>query len=297
MESLGIYRELADCYDRRGQVSMRDRFLILAADAALEAGQAGEAERLRQRLLQGSRHHMLRPYSSFAEAVQAPDVQTYLRDLRVNYPLDVAEQLLESLRSAAPALEQTPLVNLSLDPVPPAPAIPPTAPLIDLSSTPAAQPGKLADAEVWHTRGMAAPGRPARVDTYPIRQEAEPATTPPRPLAQPLPARPPQPRPAAGSARPAPPPAPAPLPPAAQPARAVPVTQPVPRPPLARPLGPSAPLAQPLAAIPRPALEELEPAGQGGWLSMLLVGVVLAAGLALVAFTLARPFLPDGWLP
>jgi hypothetical protein len=33
------------------------------------------------------------------------------------------------------------------------------------------------------------------------------------------------------------------------------------------------------------------------WLTMLLVGVVLTAGVALFAFTLARPFLPAGWLP
>src|SRR5688572_1432363 len=67
-DNLSIYRELADHYDRLGQVSMRDRFLMLAADAALAAGQPDEAERLRQRLLATSRHHMLRPYASFAEA-------------------------------------------------------------------------------------------------------------------------------------------------------------------------------------------------------------------------------------
>ena len=98
MDRLSVYRELADRYDHLGQVSMRDRFLILAADAALEGGRAGEAETLRQRLLQGSRHHMLRPYYSFAEAACAADVQSYLHDLRTNYPLEVAQQLLDSLK-------------------------------------------------------------------------------------------------------------------------------------------------------------------------------------------------------
>jgi hypothetical protein len=102
MDRLSVYRELAEQYDRLGQVSMRDRFLILAADAALEAGEAGEAERMRLRLLQGSRHHMLRPYHSFAEAALAGDVQTYLHDLRTNYPPDVAQQLLDSLKGSGP---------------------------------------------------------------------------------------------------------------------------------------------------------------------------------------------------
>jgi hypothetical protein len=30
---------------------------------------------------------------------------------------------------------------------------------------------------------------------------------------------------------------------------------------------------------------------------LLLVGVVATAGLALLVFTLGRPFLPAGWLP
>jgi hypothetical protein len=30
---------------------------------------------------------------------------------------------------------------------------------------------------------------------------------------------------------------------------------------------------------------------------MVLVGVVAALALALAAFTLARPFLPPGWIP
>src|SRR4051812_18245581 len=115
-DRLGVYRELADTYDRLAQASMRDRFMILAADAALEAGQPAEAEALRQRLLQASRYHMLRPYNSFAEAIQAPDVQTYLRDLRANYPLEVARQLLATLLPTG-AVASAPVAR----PAPPAP--------------------------------------------------------------------------------------------------------------------------------------------------------------------------------
>ena len=153
-ERLGVYRELADTYDRLGQVSMRDRFMILAADAALEAGQPPEAERLRQRLLQASRYHMLRPYESFAEAIQSADVQTYLRDLRANYPLDVARQLLATLlptgavwsaSNPSPVAQHSHPAAIPFDPAPPPeiyPMIPPTAPLLDIygRQAPAARP-------------------------------------------------------------------------------------------------------------------------------------------------------------
>src|SRR5687767_4359846 len=102
-ESLTVYRELADHFEQVGQASMRDRFLMLAADAALQAGLRDEAERLRQRLLAGSRHHMLRPYNSFAEAASVPDVQTYLADMRANYPLSHAREILDSLRTSETA--------------------------------------------------------------------------------------------------------------------------------------------------------------------------------------------------
>src|SRR5205085_11918442 len=90
--------------------------LVLAADAALAAGSGDEAERLRLRLLQLNPHHMLKPYSSFAQALEAPDVSTYVRDLRQNYPPEVAEGLLRMLPAEEDRVSQ---------------ALPPTAPVIN----------------------------------------------------------------------------------------------------------------------------------------------------------------------
>ena len=53
------YRELAENYAEQGQEQLRDRFLVLAADAALSAGRVEEAERLRFRLLQCNPKHLL----------------------------------------------------------------------------------------------------------------------------------------------------------------------------------------------------------------------------------------------
>jgi hypothetical protein len=92
------YEELAVWYDRQGQAKLRDWFLVLAADAAVALGQPDHAERLRQRLLHVNPHHLLRPYATFAEALRSPDVQSYVADLRRNYPPETAEQLLQSTR-------------------------------------------------------------------------------------------------------------------------------------------------------------------------------------------------------
>src|SRR5262249_61880238 len=98
LATLQVYKELADWYERQGQAAMRDRFLILAAEAAFSAGKADEAERLRQRLLQGNPHHMLKPFSSFSQALQSPNIQIYLHHFQVNYPPGTAQNLLPSVR-------------------------------------------------------------------------------------------------------------------------------------------------------------------------------------------------------
>jgi hypothetical protein len=96
--TLKVYEDLAQWYERQGQAKLRDWFLVLAADAALAAGRADEAERLRGRLLHVNPHHLLRPFDSFADALKSPDVQGYVVDLRRTYPPQAAEQLLQEQR-------------------------------------------------------------------------------------------------------------------------------------------------------------------------------------------------------
>src|SRR5262249_62339446 len=75
-----IYKELADWHERQAQPQMRDRFLVLAADAALTAGRPAEADLLLARLLRPHPHHMLRPFATFGEAMASPDIQNYVRE-------------------------------------------------------------------------------------------------------------------------------------------------------------------------------------------------------------------------
>lgn len=95
--SVHLYRDLAENYDQHGEAQLRDRFLVLAADAALRAGQADEAERLRARLLEYNPHHLLKPFASLEEALKSRDVANYVSALRRSHPHEKAEQLLDSL--------------------------------------------------------------------------------------------------------------------------------------------------------------------------------------------------------
>jgi hypothetical protein len=121
---LQVYRDLADWHERQGLDQLRDRFLVLAAAAAHAAGQAEEGERLRQRLLRGNPQHPLRPFTSFGQALHSTKVQAQIEDLRQEYPLPAAEDLLNSLRANSP-----PPPRRSASRV-----LPPTAPVIDLGN-------------------------------------------------------------------------------------------------------------------------------------------------------------------
>lgn len=103
-QTIRIYEELAQVCDQQGQPQMHDRFLVLAADVALNAGKAAEAERLRLRLLKQNPHHLLKPFASFAEAVRSDDVRNYVRALRRSHPPESAEQLLQTLRNGEAAI-------------------------------------------------------------------------------------------------------------------------------------------------------------------------------------------------
>lgn len=92
-----LYEQLADKYHAKGKFPERDRFLILAADAAWNAGQPDTAEGLRRRILEHNPNHLLRPYASFAEALKSADILAYVQQLRRGYPRERALELLKEL--------------------------------------------------------------------------------------------------------------------------------------------------------------------------------------------------------
>jgi hypothetical protein len=249
--TLRVYKELADWYERQGQAAMRDRFLILAAEAAFSAGAPDEAERLRQRLLQGNPHHMFKPFSSFSQALQSTNIQIYIHDLQANYPPETAEGLLRNLRSGT---ETAPL--------------PRTAPLIEMRDEPTLPLGNTLES----------------LKVYPLRDELDATQSPAAPL-KPTHLN----NPAARK-----------MPAVAQPSRPSAVNAPIPRaqPVLPRQSAPARPARPAVVSNPEPPRQPLEPSAPGGaWLTLLLFGMTVTAGVALAVCTLARPFLPAGWLP
>src|SRR5208282_3070741 len=109
MDIVAVYEELAEFEEQRGESQPRDRFLILAADAALAQGDNDRAELIRARLLDVNPHHLLKPYPSFADALKAPDVFGYVADLRRSYPPAEAERLLASVQGGGPGAEAEPV--------------------------------------------------------------------------------------------------------------------------------------------------------------------------------------------
>jgi hypothetical protein len=254
-----LYLQLAEHYEDRSEPKMRDRFLILAADAATTAGQDAEAERLLQRLLRSSPHHMLKAFGTFAEAIQAEPIRMYIDDLRKNYPAEIAENLLTSLRQGD---EPPPPAETWATPLPVAPE----------------RPG---DDEDDQTIPGLLPADPDAFNLVPEEADDTTQLISQKPVAQPRPAARPEPTP---THTPRPTIKPLPLAP----------TDPVPPRPRQTTSQQSG-RPQPGARTARKRKPREDPGG--GWLSLMLFGVVLMLGLVLVYYAFLRTFFHVSWLP
>jgi hypothetical protein len=256
---LEVYQDLASWYEQRGQAQLRDRFLVLAADAALSSGRVEEAERLRSRLLQQNPHHLLKPYTSLAEAIKVPAVLDYVADLRRSYPAEVAEQQLGTLRAST---EVAPPRSASAAPRPPAekpPAHepPPKEPARDSPDVQLFYPVK--DDAIPHT--MSIPRK--KIGEHLLRPVGPPPSSPAR-----APAEEPQ-----ATPRPQ-------------------VKKPV------RPSAVAPFLTEPLLPPPSrsaSAEKDQEDLATGFWVATTLYAILLLAGIGLAGYTLIRPFLPIEW--
>src|SRR5262249_53351076 len=94
-EPAALYHRLAELSARRGEASLRDRYLALAADAAFSCGRPDEAERLRKPLIAATPQHALASFPPFEAAPRAGHVQAYLRSLRQTNPPEEARKLLD----------------------------------------------------------------------------------------------------------------------------------------------------------------------------------------------------------
>jgi hypothetical protein len=135
------YERLAERFEREQEPRQRDNLLVLAADAALNAGQPEEAERLRRRLLELNPHHLLRPFASFADALQSPDIKDLLADLRRQYPPEYAQRLVSSAGEPSAAALSSGNGRRGSTPSPPRRDTPPSSPY-EHYQLPAVPPGR-----------------------------------------------------------------------------------------------------------------------------------------------------------
>lgn len=97
MNNIELYQAVADAYHAQGKYQERDRFLVLAMDAAHTSAQYNLAEQIRGRLLQLNPNHLMKPYPDCSTAIQSPNFSTYLQQLRKNFPPAATAKLLNEL--------------------------------------------------------------------------------------------------------------------------------------------------------------------------------------------------------
>jgi hypothetical protein len=89
--------KLAGVAQSKRQLSQRDKFLLLAAAAAVDSGADPVADRCRQLLLKHNPAHMIRRFESVAHALADPDYQTFQRQLNKFCSYERAEHFLTQL--------------------------------------------------------------------------------------------------------------------------------------------------------------------------------------------------------
>ena len=97
MNPIELYQQVAEAYHAQSKYQERDRFLVLALDAASSAGHNVQAEQIRTKLLELNPNHLIKPYLNCAVALQSPNFITYASQLRKNFPPVKAQALLNEL--------------------------------------------------------------------------------------------------------------------------------------------------------------------------------------------------------
>lgn len=97
---LDLYLNLAQASEEQHRPLQRDKFLVLAAGIAQQAGMVAIAEDCRRRILRHNPTHILKAYPSMVEAMRSEDVRQYARQLLRVYPFEKAEYLLHKFRAS-----------------------------------------------------------------------------------------------------------------------------------------------------------------------------------------------------
>ncbi|MFN0197032.1 MAG: hypothetical protein ACKVT0_09815 [Planctomycetaceae bacterium] len=90
-----VFLRLAYISEQKGQRFPRDKFLLLTAASALQAGYPEISSRCHQFVLRSQPSHLISHYATFAEAFVDAEFQPYLLSLKRFCPFEQAEFLLQ----------------------------------------------------------------------------------------------------------------------------------------------------------------------------------------------------------
>lgn len=96
-ELLLTYLQLAHASQRRRQLQVRDKLLVLAGMTALEIDREDISAHCRRRVLEHNPRHLVRRWPDLATAARAERFRAYLKQLRRKYSPEKAEHMLDSL--------------------------------------------------------------------------------------------------------------------------------------------------------------------------------------------------------
>jgi len=118
-----VYCKLAQLADQKRQLLSRDRFLLLAGEAATRAGFPSVADRCRQLVVGNSPHHVVAQFPTLADVLRSDEGRALFQRLQRYCPFEKAEYLLselgipaESLRPSDQPADQAALQMLQMQP-------------------------------------------------------------------------------------------------------------------------------------------------------------------------------------
>jgi len=97
IDLLGLYLHLARASERRKRLHVRDRLLIISAVNATRIGLHRIAAYCRQQVLQHNPQHLIRRWTTIADALEESDFLHFLKQLQRRYPQERAERMLDEL--------------------------------------------------------------------------------------------------------------------------------------------------------------------------------------------------------
>lgn len=97
VDLLATYLHLARASGLRRRTPVRDRLLVLAAVAATKAGLPRIAACCREEVLQHNPQHLVKRWSTVADALRDQEFQHFLSHLEKRFSSEKAEQMMQSL--------------------------------------------------------------------------------------------------------------------------------------------------------------------------------------------------------